>query len=146
VHANTFLKLTLGGNAETIASEEAASQARAAKEAESQLRLDRIMVVKGANISLKTIPKRPADAVVTLMLGHQNLRNNPHVGGGDIVDGFNASGRSIERVDHLMRICRRHGYVTATGKNRGRRYELTAAGVQRAEEVAHALIAGLSRS
>jgi hypothetical protein len=144
-HANTFMKLTLGGNADTVAAEVEAAKARAASEdaAKNALRLDRMLSINGKTIALKILPKQLTDAVVILMLGHRTLRNQPMVSSADIVDGLSASGRATDRANYLLRICTHYGFVAAVGENRGRRYHLTEAGVKRAEAVARVLLAAL---
>jgi len=151
LHANAFMKFTVGGSAETIAAE-AAANAKAieatarARENERTLRLDTIMRVDGATVSLNIAPPHSRDAVLALMLGHRELRNNHIVSGSDIIRGLRASGRRLLRADHLLKGCARNKYLTSTGKYRGRRYQLTQAGAERAEAVARALIAAAPKA
>ena len=152
LHANAFMKFTVGGNAETIAAEAAANvkaieaAARAKEQNEKALRLDTIMRVDGATVALNILPKQSRDALLALMLGHRELRNNHVVSGGDIIRGLRASGRRMVRADHVLKSCARYKYLTSTGKYRGRRYQLTETGVQRAEAVASLLIATLPKA
>lgn len=159
-HVSAFMKMAIGGNAGTIASEtpemakaeaekaraEEPTQGASTAAADSEnLRLDSIISVDGADVVLNKLPGLAADSVVALMLGHRILRNNHVVSGGEIVRGLSASGRPTNRASHLLNLCRKYGWIQAVGKNRGRRYLLTNAGVKRAEAVAHVLINALPK-
>jgi hypothetical protein len=100
--------------------------------------LDGIIRVDGADVVLNKLPHLPVDSVVVLLFGQRMLRNNHLVSGREIARGLSASGRPTNRASHLLNLCRKYGWIKAGGKNRGRRYLLTDAGIKRAEAVAQA--------
>jgi len=140
-HANVFMKLTLGGNAETIATESRNKASAEQISAQNALQLQTILRVEGSQIALNLLPKKREDALLTLMLGHRNFRKHSLVSATELARGLSESGIDVKRSDHLLMRCQAWKYVSSIGRYRNRRWELTEAGIQRAEAVTRALIA-----
>ncbi|HYR86393.1 MAG TPA: hypothetical protein VE422_20065 [Terriglobia bacterium] len=133
--ANAFMKLIMGGSAETLAAE----AARAAQEP----MLDKIMRAGGRIVWL-TVPSRsPAEALLVLLLGQRRIRNNDLVSGIDLIRGLRSSGHRLARADYLLNSHARKELIAVHGKHRARRYELTESGALRAQEIARQLLASL---
>jgi hypothetical protein len=161
--ANAFMKLVMGGNAETLAAETAAAAAKAAAaaaetasaaraaeaEAVEQQRqakiipLGRIMRVNGTLLWLSHPTKKPKDALLVLLLGQRELRNVHSVTGTDLMRGLRSSGFRIDRGDYFLNHLAKLKYVTTEGKYRARRYQLTEAGTQLAQQLARQVIASI---
>jgi len=104
--------------------------------------LPKIMQVDGRVISLTVPPDEVSDAVLLILYGQKELRQNDSVTGSEILEGLKSTGRfPITRVDRLLEGLATAGVVIVIGEHRSKRYRLTNAGFARAIEVADSLIA-----
>lgn len=126
IHFNAFMKLTVGGNAETLA--------------EKTIALDKIMKTSGTVVWLNIKTTKAPGALLVLLLGQKQLRNNILVSGTDLIHGLRASGHRLLRADYILNSLARGRYITVHGKHRGRRYQLTDSGLLRAQEIAQQLL------
>jgi len=97
-------------------------------------RSKKIMRIHGKILWL-SVPARPADAVLALMLGQKQFRNNSKVSGGEIMHGLRNSEIQIPRADGILSRHMQNGYILWTGSGRARRYSLTESGNSHAEEI-----------
>jgi len=102
--------------------------------------LERIMRIRGAIISL-SVSSKVHDAVLVILLGQRIYRQNDNVSGIEVMEGLRDSGIRVPRVDLLLSRYARLGIVVAMGQHRRRRYRLSTAGVEQAQQIAHRLIA-----
>ena len=137
---NAFMKLTVGGNEETVAAEAAAA---AKKEKEQAIALDKIMEVAGTIVRLRAGSGTASEVLLVLLLGQRQLRNDNLVSGTDLIQGLRASGHLMSRADYLLNYHARRRYITIHGKRRARRYQLTESGVLKAKGLAQQWIASL---
>src|SRR3989441_1899705 len=158
---NAFMKLTLGGSAETIAAEaaqaaaetaraaqerlaEEAARARAAQQLQEQVpAYDKILRISGTMVALTVRSRNASQAMLVLLLGQRELRNNTLVSGVDLLRGLRASGYRVRRSDNILNTLARWKYVTPEGRYRARRYQLTESGALSAQEIARQLLASL---
>jgi DNA-binding PadR family transcriptional regulator len=69
------------------------------------------------------------------------MLSNETITGAVIMDGLTATGGlPVSRIDRLLEKLGREGNVIVIGQRRGKRYRLTNAGVNKAKELANALI------
>jgi hypothetical protein len=102
--------------------------------------LERIMRIRGRILSL-SVTATAADAVLVILLGQRNLRQNDSVSGTEIMRGLRDSGIRIPRADTILTKHAGTGSVIAMGERRRRRYRLSSAGVEQAQQIALSLIA-----
>lgn len=102
--------------------------------------IERVLHVSGRIVSLTALPSSMEDAVLLLMLGHKDLRNNPAVTGQEIGDGLAQSGRPVARVDRVMDKPITEAFVLKSGIRRATRYRLTNQGLVKALNIAKSLI------
>jgi hypothetical protein len=107
------------------------------------LRLEEITHRRGPIVSL-SVKANVQDAVLVMLLGQRNFRQNESVSGIEIMEGLRGSGIDILRVDTLMTKLAHRGNVIAMGKHRRRRYRLSTIGAMHAEQIARALAAHVS--
>jgi hypothetical protein len=104
--------------------------------------LPKIMQMDGRVISLTVPPDEVSDAVLLILYGQKELRQNDSVSGFEILEGIKNTGRfSVTRVDRILEGLATAGVVIVIGEHRAKRYRLTNAGFARAIEVADSLIA-----
>jgi hypothetical protein len=137
-HVNAFMKLTVGGSAETLAAEAAAAERKA-----RTVPLDKLLYVGGQTVYLRVKPRHAQHAVLLLMFGYRQLRNNHLLAGIDMIQGLRSAGYKQRRVDHILNSLARQKFVATEGKYRGRRYKLTDNGVERGDQIARELSAHL---
>jgi hypothetical protein len=101
--------------------------------------LEKIMRVRGPIVSL-SVPAKPEEAVLALLLGQRHLRRNEVVSGLEIMDGLRQSGLNIRRADTILSKQGTAGTIIAVGRRRSRRYRLSASGIERAENIVRALV------
>jgi len=89
----------------------------------------------GRKIVALSVPAAPNDAVLVLMLGQKQFRNNDAVTGLEIMGGLRDSSIHIPRADGILAKHLQNGHVEWRGSRRARRYRLTEAGVTRAQEI-----------
>ena len=104
------------------------------------LRLEEITHRRGPIVSL-SVKANVKDAVLVMLLGQRNFRQNESVSGIEIMEGLRGSGIDILRVDTLMTKLAQRGSVIAMGKHRRRRYRLSTIGAMHAEQIARGLSA-----
>ncbi len=138
--ANAFMTLTVGGNAETLA---AGAAARAREGKEETPPLDKIMRVSGKVVWLNVQSRSASEAVLVLLLGQKQIRNNTLVSGTELIQGLRASGHRVSRADYLLNNHARRKSILVVGKYRGRRYQLTESGAVRARQIGEQLLASL---
>jgi hypothetical protein len=102
--------------------------------------LERIMRVRGRILSL-SVTATAAEAVLVILLGQRNLRQNDSVSGTEIMRGLRDSGIRIPRADTILTKHAGTGSVVAMGERRRRRYRLSSLGVEKAQQIARSLIA-----
>ena len=104
------------------------------------LRLDRISRIRGRILSL-SVPAKPVDAVLVILLSQRHFRQNNNVSGREIMEGLRDSGIRVRRADTILKKHAGTGSVVAMGQRRRRRYRLSSAGVEQAQQIARELIA-----
>jgi hypothetical protein len=118
-----------------VAPERAVDNPVVDKERETAVSLaKKIMRIRGHILSL-SVPARSADAVLALMLGQKQFRNNHRVSGVEIMSGLRDSEIRIPRADGILSKHMQDGYIQWTGSGRARRYSLTESGSTHAEEI-----------
>ncbi len=105
------------------------------------LPLEKILKVDGRVISLTAKCDSINEAVLLILLGQKEQRNNQEVTGSEIMDGLERSGYKLPRVDHVMNKLSDEGSVITMGIHRGRRYRLSNPGLTKALQVAKEVIA-----
>ena len=98
----------------------------------------KMVLLKGRIVSL-TVPAKPEDAVLLVLLAQKQFRKNDRVSGGEIMDGLRESGVRIPRADYILTRHARDGNVVVSGDGRMRRYRLTDAGADRALQIVRRL-------
>jgi hypothetical protein len=141
VHAGlaTFARI-IGAEEKADEKEVAPVPAAAVPEAPA---IGKIARINGGVVSLKVAPESSQSAVLLLLLGQQQLRNNIAVAGAQIMDGLRASGKTVGRSDTILKRHAAAGFVVTTGKRKRRRYRLTKDGVEKAQAIASALAGSL---
>jgi hypothetical protein len=92
-------------------------------------------------VSLTIRPESVEDAILLILLGQKWMLSNETITGAVIMDGLTATGGlPVSRIDRLLEKLGREGNVIVIGQRRGKRYRLTNAGVNKAKELANALI------
>jgi hypothetical protein len=92
-------------------------------------------------VSLTVRPNSAEDAVLLILLGQKWMLSHETVTGGAIMEGIVATGGlQVARVDRLLEKLGRDGYVIVLGERRSKTYRLTNSGVNKAKEIADALI------
>jgi hypothetical protein len=107
--------------------------------------IEKIMRIDGRVVSLAVQRESVEDAVLLLLFGQRQLRNNNRVSGAEIMDGLRASRHRVMRVDHRLRRLVADGSINAAGRRRARRYALTNRGLQKAQDIARELTASISQ-
>jgi hypothetical protein len=102
--------------------------------------LQKILKVEGRVVSLTARCDTVDEAVLLILLGQLEIRDNQEVTGAEIMDGLKQSGFSIGRVDKTMDKLAREGNVITMGVHRGRRYRLTNMGKTAALNIAKEVI------
>jgi hypothetical protein len=103
--------------------------------------IEKIMKAEGRVVSLTAKGETVEEAVLLLLLGQKDLRNNQEVTGSEIMDGLKQSGYQLDRVDRITDKLSDAGDIITMGVHRGRRYRLTNQGLAKALNVAEELIA-----
>jgi len=121
--------------------EPAPSQPHKAAEKLPHLPLEKILKVDGRIVSLTAKCQTVEDAVLLVMLGQKENRNNPSVTGAEVIDGLKQSGYMLERIDRIMDKLTDDGSIITVGAHRARRYRLSNTGLSKALLVAKEVIA-----
>jgi len=103
------------------------------------LMLDKIIKVDGRVVSL-SVRSTVEEAILTILLGQRQIRQNNSVSGVEIMNGLRESGLDVPRADTILGKYARAGLVVAMGRRKLRRYRLSTDGIVHAEQVAHRLI------
>lgn len=104
------------------------------------IRLEKIMKVEGRVVSLTAKCDSTEEAVMLVLLGQKEFRNNDSVTGSEVMDGLKLSGYILERVDKTLDKLAREGAVMTIGVHRARRYRMTNQGHKRALGIAQELL------
>ncbi|MGI9071997.1 MAG: hypothetical protein ACR2JB_11970 [Bryobacteraceae bacterium] len=104
------------------------------------LALDQIIKVEGRVVSLTAHTNSLEDALMLLLLGQKTFRSNDGVTGGELVDGLKRSGQSTDHMGRTLDKIAAEGNVIITGAHRGKRYRMTNAGVNKAQQIARGVI------
>jgi hypothetical protein len=96
--------------------------------------LHTIVRIQGRIVSLSANAKSD-DAVLLLLLGQMQFRRNNTVSGAEVMQGLRESGLKVRRADRILAAHVRNGYVVAMGRLRRRRYRLSNAGIDRAQQL-----------
>jgi hypothetical protein len=108
----------------------------------NELTLTKIMKADGRMIVLTIRPKSVEDAIMLVLLGHKFIRDVDSVTGSDIVESLKTTGGvAFGRIDRIMEKFAKDGEVIISGENRGKRYRMTYAGIDKAREIAQGLLA-----
>lgn len=106
--------------------------------------LSKIMRTEDRIISLTVRPGNAEDAVLLILYGQRELRQNDSVSGFEVMEGMTSTGGfSVTRVDRLLAKLADDGDVIVIGQHRGKRYRLTNAGHARAAYVAESMVANV---
>ena len=108
------------------------------------LKLDAIMKLEGRVVSLTARAQSSDDEIMLVLLGQKTLRSNDAVTGAEITSGLRQSGGLDGRIDYRLNKMIEAGEVVAIGERRGRRYRLTNTGLNKAQEIARAVIATIA--
>jgi FKBP-type peptidyl-prolyl cis-trans isomerase (trigger factor) len=103
--------------------------------------IEKIMKSEGRVVSLTAKCETVDEAVLLILLGQKDFRNNQEVTGSEIMDGLKQSGYQIERVDRVTDKLSQDGDMITIGVHRGRRYRLTNQGLAKALIIVKELIA-----
>jgi len=103
--------------------------------------IEKIMKAEGRVVSLTAKGETVDEAVLLILLGQKDLRNNQEVTGSEIMDGLKQSGYQVDRVDRITDKLSDSGDAITIGVHRGRRYRLTNQGLGKALAIAKELIA-----
>jgi len=101
--------------------------------------LDKILQVGGRMVSL-TVSARLHEAILAILLGQRQFRQNNAVSGMGIMSGFRESGLNLLRADTILAKYAHAGIVVAMGRRKSRRYRLSTDRVARAEQIARHVI------
>ncbi len=105
------------------------------------LPIEKILKSEGRVVSLTAKAETVDEAVLLILLGQKDLRNNQEVTGSEIMDGLKQSGYQLGRVDRITDKLTNDGDMITVGVNRGRRYRLTNQGLAKALHIAKEVIA-----
>ena len=105
------------------------------------LELEKITKVEGRIVSLTARSETVEDAILLILLGQKESRNNQSVTGAEVMDGLKHSGYAVERIDRVMDKLNDEGTIIAVGIHRGRRYRLSNTGLSKALIIAKEVIA-----
>jgi hypothetical protein len=105
------------------------------------LALEKILKTDGRVVSLTSKCDSINEAVLLILLGQKEQRNNQEVTGSEIMDGLEHSGYKLPRVDHTLNKLSNEGSVITMGIHRGRRYRLSNPGLTKALQIAKEVIA-----
>lgn len=94
---------------------------------------------EGRTISLTANPANERDAVLLILLGQKETRENETVTGGDIKEGLALSGFRPPRVDRILERLSADGLILISGSNRGKKYRLSNPGLVKAQALASEL-------
>jgi hypothetical protein len=100
----------------------------------STIPLHTIVRIQGRVVSL-SVNAKSEDAVLLLLLGQMQFRRNNTVSGAEVMEGLRESGLKVRRADRILATHIRDGYVVAMGQLRRRRYRLSNAGIDRAQQL-----------
>ena len=103
--------------------------------------IEKIMKAEGRVVSLTAKGETTEEAVMLILLGQKDLRNNQEVTGSEIMDGLKQSGYQLDRVDRITDKLAEAGDIITMGVHRGRRYRLTNQGLAKVLNVAKEVIA-----
>ncbi len=103
--------------------------------------LEKILKVDGRVVSLTAKCDSIDEAVLLILLGQKESRNNQEVTGAEIMDGLEVSGYKLPRVDRTMDKLSSDGSVIVVGLHRARRYRLSNSGLAKALLIAKDVIA-----
>jgi hypothetical protein len=105
------------------------------------LPIEKILKSEGRVVSLTAKADTVDEAVLLILLGQKDLRNNQEVTGSEIMDGLKQSGYQLSRVDRVTDKLTNDGDMITVGINRGRRYRLTNQGLAKSLNIAKEVIA-----
>jgi hypothetical protein len=100
------------------------------------LPLEKIIKVEGRVVSLTARCESVDEAVMLILLGQKEFRNNQEVTGAEIMDGLKQSGYLLGRVDLVLDKLSKEGSTIIIGVHRARRYRLTNVGHSKALSIA----------
>ena len=103
--------------------------------------IEKILRADGRLVSLTARCQDVEEAILLLLLGQKDLRNNQSVTGAEVMDGLKQSGYVLPRIDRTMDKLGGEGAVITIGITRGRRYRLTNQGLGRALTIAKEVMA-----
>lgn len=109
-------------------------------ETQARLPLEKILKVEGRVVSLTAKCESTDEAILLLLLGQKELRNDQEVTGSQVMDGLQLSGYKLDRVDRLLDRLAANGSVITMGVHRGRRYRLSNIGLTTALGIAREVI------
>jgi len=104
------------------------------------LPLEKIIKVEGRVVSLTAKCESVDEAVMLVLLGQRDFRQNEEATGAEIMDGLKISGYKLERIDRILDKLSDEGDIITTGIHRGRRYRLSNQGLKLALQIAQAVI------
>lgn len=108
-------------------------------------RLSKIMRVEDRVVSLTVHPGNIYEAIMLLLYGQKELRQNESVTGAEVMEGLASTGgfSSVTRVDRYLESLAGGGDVIVIGEHRAKRYRLTNAGYTHAATLADNLAASV---
>jgi hypothetical protein len=124
---------------EAVSPASAQEKPKTAGEQKPPLALEKILRMKANVISLG-VRAKVEDAILVILLGQRNVRQNNSVSGMEIMRGLRQSGIEVPRADMILKKYAQAGLVVASGRRKLRRYRLSTDGGARAEQIALRLI------
>jgi hypothetical protein len=92
-------------------------------------------------VSLTVRPPTAEDAVLLILFGQKEMLGHESVTGGTIMEGITSTGGlQVARVDRLLEKLGKDGDVIVLGQHRSKTYRLTNSGLNRAREIASAML------
>jgi hypothetical protein len=86
-------------------------------------------------VALTDHPNSTADAILLILHGQQQCRNNNAATGGEIKDGLEGSGYNGQEVSRRLRELRHEKLIAVSGSHRAKRYQLTNEGLLRVKAI-----------
>jgi hypothetical protein len=110
---------------------------------QAALNVEKIFRVDSRVVSITVPPASDVDAVLLILYGQRQYRQNESPTGSEIMDGMEQSGYRTSRIDRILSSLCNEGAVIITGAHRGKRYRLTNQGFIRAEKIVQDALAKL---
>ena len=112
------------------------------KPQQSSMDLSRLMENNQGIVLLKMHTESLDEALLLLLWGHKQFRNEQKVTGQALMYGLRLSGLDVKRLESLLPLHLAKGNIEVTGNRRARRYQLTDRGFAKAQQLVQNLLNG----